>query len=175
MNELLRPFEPPAVLEDEQIEKLRKLQEATLHYAKSILELLPNVEDRDRALKALQDVKLFGDTAIRFGRTILTPAVLAEHFASVERKDQRVERVWMNSYTFADIRKWGRDIMDVESQMIFLKRGIMGRVWGGTTVCITRTIKPGFIVLISDVEAEQTKNADQEPGWVPTPDQLIKL
>ena len=170
----LSAFQPPTPLEDEQVVKMRRLQEGTLHLANLLADILPNVDDRDKAIEALKEVKLFGESAIKWGRTILTPAVLAQHFAPTEARDLRVVRVWMNVFNFADVRKWGRDILNVESQAINLRKGIMGVAFNAT-LCVTKQIKPGYIVVISDHEAEETKSYDLEPGWIPAPNQLIRL
>ena len=46
----------------------------------------------------------------------LSGAVLADAFSLIERHDLRVARVYMNARDYADLRKFGRDILDIESQ-----------------------------------------------------------
>ena len=59
----------------------------------------------------------------------LTPSNLADAFAQVEKWDNRVARVFCNALDYADIRKWGRDVLDIESQATLLKTGMMATVW----------------------------------------------
>ena len=53
----------------------------------------------------------------------VTGAVLADAFALIERHDLRVARIFMNARDYADLRKFGRDILDIESQRDLLKTG----------------------------------------------------
>jgi len=60
----------------------------------------------------------------------LNGAVLADAYAQIERHDLRVARVFMNARDYADIRKFGRDILDIESQAALLKTGLQATLWG---------------------------------------------
>lgn len=64
----------------------------------------------------------------------ITGAVLADAFALVERHDLRVARVYMSARDYADVRKFGRDILDIESQAALLKTGLQGVLWGAQIV-----------------------------------------
>ena len=153
---------------------MRLLQEGTLQLAKLLMEILPNDDNRHRALASLQSTKIFGEAAIKTGRTILKPEVLREYFARVENKDDLVARIWMNAFTYSDLRKYAREEMDFETQAALLKTGLQGYIWGAE-VRTTRKIEPGFIVLIGSKEAEEGGNMDLTPDWKPAPDQLIRL
>jgi hypothetical protein len=78
----------------------------------------------------------------------ISGAVLADAFALIERHDLRVARVYMNARDYADIRKFGRDILDIESQATLLKTGLQATLWGAQV--ITSRIVPELTVLSAD-------------------------
>jgi hypothetical protein len=79
----------------------------------------------------------------------LTPGDLADLYAEVERKDIRVELVLMNSTTYSDVRKWGRDILDIETDKENLKKGLMATIWGAY-IMVTVKIPDGVVIAISE-------------------------
>lgn len=81
----------------------------------------------------------------------LTPADLADSFASVERHDLRVARVFANALDYSDIRKWGRDVLDIESQATLLKTGLMATVWGAQII-VSRRVPAGYIYVCAEPE-----------------------
>jgi HK97 family phage major capsid protein len=76
----------------------------------------------------------------------ISGAVLADAFALIERHDLRVARVYMNARDYADIRKFGRDILDIESQATLLKTGLQATLWGSQI--ITGRIVPAGTVYV---------------------------
>lgn len=76
----------------------------------------------------------------------ISGAVLADAFALVERHDLHVARVFMNARDYADIRKFGRDILDIESQRELLKTGLQATLWGAQI--ITSRLVPAGTVYI---------------------------
>jgi len=81
----------------------------------------------------------------------LTPADLADAFASIERHDLRVARVFANALDYSDIRKWGRDVLDIESQATLLKTGLMATVWGAQVI-VSRRVPAGNIYVCAEPE-----------------------
>jgi hypothetical protein len=81
----------------------------------------------------------------------LTPSDLADAFASVEYWDLRVARVFANAKDYSDIRKWGRDVLDIESQATLLKTGLMGTVWGAQII-VSRKVPVGYIYVCTEPE-----------------------
>jgi hypothetical protein len=81
----------------------------------------------------------------------LTPADLADAFASIERHDLRVARVFANALDYSDIRKWGRDVLDIESQATLLKTGLVATVWGAQII-ISRRVPAGYIYVCAEPE-----------------------
>ena len=81
----------------------------------------------------------------------LTPPNLIDAFARIETHDLRVARVFMNALDFADLRKWGRDVFDIESQAQILKTGLMGSVWGAQII-VSRKVTPGYAYVCAEPE-----------------------
>lgn len=81
----------------------------------------------------------------------LTPADLADAYASVERHDLRVARVFANALDYSDIRKWGRDVLDIETQATLLKTGLMGVIWGAQVI-VSRRVPTGYIYVCAEPE-----------------------
>ena len=78
-------------------------------------------------------------------------ASLADGFALVERHDLRVARIYMNARDYADIRKFGRDILDIESQATLLKTGLMATLWGAQVIT-SRLVPVGTIYVCCEPE-----------------------
>ncbi len=78
-------------------------------------------------------------------------AVLADAFALIERHDLRVARVYMNARDYADIRKFGRDILDIESQATLLKTGLQATLWGAQLIT-SRLVPVGTVYVCCEPE-----------------------
>ena len=81
----------------------------------------------------------------------ISPAVLADAFAEIERHDLRVARIYMNAIDYADIRKFGRDILDIESQAHLLKTGLQAVLWGAQIIT-SRLVPVGFVYVCCEPE-----------------------
>ena len=81
----------------------------------------------------------------------LTPGDLIDAFARVETHDLRVARVFANAIDFADIRKWGRDVLDIETQGTLLKTGLLATAWGAQII-VTRKVAPGYMYVCAEPE-----------------------
>ncbi|OHD24549.1 MAG: hypothetical protein A2Y38_08830 [Spirochaetes bacterium GWB1_59_5] len=81
----------------------------------------------------------------------ISGAVLADAFALIERHDLRVARIYMNARDYADIRKFGRDILDIESQATLLKTGLQGVIYGAQVVT-SRLVPSGTVYLCCEPE-----------------------
>lgn len=81
----------------------------------------------------------------------ISGAVLADAFALIERHDLRVARVYMNARDYADIRKFGRDILDIESQATLLKTGLQATLWGAQIVT-SRLVPVGTVYVCCEPE-----------------------
>lgn len=81
----------------------------------------------------------------------ISPSVLADAFAEIERHDLRVARIYMNAVDYADIRKFGRDILDIESQATLLKTGLQATLWGAQII-ISRLVPAGYVYVCGEPE-----------------------
>jgi hypothetical protein len=81
----------------------------------------------------------------------LTPSDLADAFARIERNDLRVARVFANALDYSDIRKWGRDVLDIEAQAALLRTGLMATVWGAQII-VSRRVPTGYIYVCTEPE-----------------------
>lgn len=81
----------------------------------------------------------------------ISGAVLTDAFASIERHDLRVARVYMNARDYADVRKFGRDILDIETQATLLKTGLMATLYGAQIVT-SRLVPQGTVYVCCEPE-----------------------
>jgi hypothetical protein len=81
----------------------------------------------------------------------ISPSVLADAFAEIERHDLRVARIYMNAVDYADIRKFGRDILDIESQATLLKTGLQATLWGAQIIT-SRLVPAGYVYVCGEPE-----------------------
>lgn len=81
----------------------------------------------------------------------LTANALADAFANVERTDIRVATVFLNAKDYADLRKWDRDTLDIETQSILLKTGLMATLWGAKLI-VSRIVPEGTVYVCGESE-----------------------
>jgi hypothetical protein len=81
----------------------------------------------------------------------ISPSVLADAFAEIERHDLRVARIYMNAVDYADIRKFGRDVLDIESQATLLKTGLQATLWGAQIIT-SRLVPAGYVYACAEAE-----------------------
>ena len=81
----------------------------------------------------------------------ISGAALADAYSLIERHDLRVARVYMNARDYADIRKFGRDILDIESQATLLKTGLQATLWGAQLIT-SRLVPVGTVYVCCEPE-----------------------
>lgn len=81
----------------------------------------------------------------------ISPAVLADAFAQIETHDLRVARVYMNAIDYSDIRKFGRDVLDIESQASLWKTGMMATGWNAQFI-VSRLVPRGIVYCCCEPE-----------------------
>ena len=81
----------------------------------------------------------------------ITADVLADAFADIEQEDLRVARLYFNAKDYSDIRKWGRDILDIESQATLLKTGLQATLWGAQLI-VSRRVPVGRVYVCAEPE-----------------------
>ncbi len=101
----------------------------------------------------------------------ISSAVLADAFGRIERHDIRVARIYMNAVDYTDIRKFGRDILDIESQAELLKTGLQAYLWGAQIIT-SRLVPAGTVYVCGEpemfgripVRTELTVLSNDNPG-----------
>lgn len=81
----------------------------------------------------------------------ITPSAFIDAYAEIEQHDNRVARVFMNARDFADLRKWGRDVLDVESQATLLKTGLFATLHGAQII-VSRIVDAGYVYVCAEPE-----------------------
>lgn len=81
----------------------------------------------------------------------ISASVLADAFAEIEQHDLRVARIFINARDYSDIRKWGRDILDIESQATLLKTGLQATIWGAQVI-VSRLVPVGTVYVCAEPE-----------------------
>jgi HK97 family phage major capsid protein len=81
----------------------------------------------------------------------ISQAVLADAFAEIEKHDLRVARIYMNARDYSDIRKFGREILDIASQANLLNTGLQSTLWGAQII-VSRLVPAGFVYLCCEPE-----------------------
>lgn len=59
---------------------------------------------------------------------------IADSYSLVERNNLKVAHLFLNARDYADIRKFGREILDFDTQGDLLKTGILGTIYGAKVI-----------------------------------------
>lgn len=112
----------------------------------------------ERVFAVLDSIATAGFDSIAAGTNPDLPVVapissdiLADAFALIERHDLRVARIFMNARDYADIRKFGRDVLDIESQATLLKTGLQASMWGAQIIT-SRLVPVGTVYVCCEPE-----------------------
>ncbi len=97
----------------------------------------------------------------RFYPTILREQMLALGPAGT------VARIRLSAVSYVDIRKWGRDVFDIETDSAKLRLGIQGR-FEGAEVRLSRAVPQGVAALVLAGD-----DRDLAEDWAPEPSQLV--
>jgi hypothetical protein len=104
-----------------------------------------------RIFSAMEDAAAINDNTTINVSGYLDRDSLADAFAQVEQRRLRVAGIYMNPLDYSDIRKWGRDQLDIESQRELLQTGIMGRIWNAQ-ITTTTVIPVGKVFVVCEPE-----------------------
>jgi hypothetical protein len=81
----------------------------------------------------------------------ISSGVLADAFKEIEKHDLKVERIFINAADYADFRKFGRDILDPETQRVLLNSGVIGTLWQAAVIT-SRLVPAGTVYLTCSPE-----------------------
>jgi hypothetical protein len=79
----------------------------------------------------------------------LSGITIADAFSLIEIHNVRVAYIGMNARDYADLRKFGRDILDIETRRDTIKEGLMGCLWGAEIVT-DRDFPLGVVTLVDE-------------------------
>jgi hypothetical protein len=78
----------------------------------------------------------------------LEATIVSEMFSVLEGKNMPVTHLFMNAVRYADLRKWDRDTLDIETEMYKLQAGWMASMWGAKVV-IREAMPENDVVAVS--------------------------
>jgi len=79
----------------------------------------------------------------------LSVNTLVDAFAKMDSQNLRVAYVFLNARDYADLRKFGRDILTPESRVALLKLGLQGTTWAAMIIT-SRSIPAGTVWLATE-------------------------
>jgi len=106
----------------------------------------------------------------------LHPDVLADFFPELESLNVSPKNLYMNAKTFTAIRKWGRDIFDIETGAEAQKQGRMGALWGAI-VWLSKEVPDHTVLMTSegDTHGSILSLAEDIPGAKELVEMLAQL
>lgn len=149
-------FGPKKLFTDSQLEIINRMRGDFLLLASKVSEKTHANQMRDKGFEHLKEALHCFERSLT-SYTFLTGDVLADAFNTVERKDKRVEHLWVNTNTFCDIRKC-RDIFDAKTKIDELRANNQGTVWGAV-VHISKLIPDFSVALIGEREENLTRES----------------
>jgi len=168
INNIFRPPQDPT---PEQVERAKAVYDAFLQFATTLDDTLFHNQDTEACFELLRQARDKALSACRYGRSILTPDVVHRLFEPIEAQDQLVGRVYFNVVDYAELRKFGRDELNIEHKAEKLRQGIQGHIWT-SEIRINRKIPSGYALVL----AEQDMNEpDFDPEKGPDPSRLSQI
>jgi len=116
--------------EEKEIKEIRKTIDEVLKIAKT---------------KTAQTVEVRGE---------LKAKDISDCFKSVEVLNTRVTHILLNAYEYADLRKWERDNLDIETNIVYLKEGVMAKMFGAYII-VTKLCPRGRMIFSAHGEEKE--------------------
>jgi len=79
----------------------------------------------------------------------VSPDIIADAFGEIEQYGIGVARIFMNAKDHADLRKFGRDTLDLQQQGALFNTGVMSQIWGAQ-VLVSRVVQPGVAYIVGE-------------------------
>jgi hypothetical protein len=155
----------------EQIEREKLTHAAFLQFATTLDGILLHTQDSEACFELLRQARDKAIVACEANRSVVDINVLSRLFKPIEEKDQLVGRVYFNVMDYADIRKFCRGILDIETKAENMRKGIQGRLWLAE-IRIHRKIPLGYALVIPEHAME---NLDFNPEEGPDPTRLTRI
>ena len=104
----------------------------------------------------------------------VSPELLLDLFKPVEGKEKRVNALLMNAITYSEMRKWGRDFLEVINDIDEIRHGIMAYMWGALVI-VTKKAPTGKIIAVSEDEHKTAATLQLADKKESENDELVKL
>jgi len=95
----------------------------------------------------LQSVKVKADVKTAYTET--DPSTLADVFAALEVENVRTAVLMMNARNYANVRKFGSNLLDVETNRENLLKGLMAKMWGADII-VHKNVPVNTIMALSE-------------------------
>ena len=151
--------------------------------ARTAIEIIQDIRDKNPVLspEAKKVLKLV-PKLISGKRTIVESSDyrsahrIADCFSTIEVHGERVAVVLCDARAYAEIRKWDRDSIEIESRATYLEGGIMAYLWGAMVVIDRKAPKDVFVVSSEDGEhVAETALVREKPPIVEILSKMQKL
>lgn len=139
----VNPKVPITQVKERKFAVLRRTQDKAVA---SIAEL----EDT-RIFSAMEDACAVNDLTTINVAGYLDRDSMADAFAQIEAQRLRVANIFMNPLDFSDIRKWGRDQLDPQSQRDLLLSGVKASLWDAN-ITLSSVITQGTVYVCTEPE-----------------------
>ena len=103
---------------------------------------------KKRVAKALREFRRISDSEVVEGKGS-NSFRLCDGFAAIERFYKRVGFVVTSAKTFAEIRKFDRELYTHQTQASVLRLGMMGNIWGAEML-VSRDIEDGVFYMMDE-------------------------
>jgi hypothetical protein len=92
---------------------------------------------------------------IKGERRIVTPGFIVEMMNAVQMQDISINKITMNAYEYADLRKFGRDVMDIVTDYKLMAIGYMSTIFGIPIYCKKHHRNATFTLDLTDSTCKQ--------------------
>jgi hypothetical protein len=150
-------FGPKRLFTESQIEVINRMRSDFLLLATKVSEKTHRNPMQEKGFEHLKEALHCFERSLTTG-TFITPDIIADAFHTVERRDRKVDHIWVNPSTFCDIRKHCRDIFDAETKIENLKQNIQGVIWNAV-VHISKLIPDSSVAVIGEDEENLTRES----------------
>lgn len=109
-----------------------------------------NREETSRFLNLLEASTNGTSNRITISEPLDLP-IVRDAFTQIEGHDLRVGNIFINPNDFASMRRFGHEVLDIETHAEMIGRGRLGSIWG-TNINVSRGVPHGNIYIMAEPE-----------------------
>lgn len=79
----------------------------------------------------------------------ISPDILSDAIGEIEQYGIGVARIFMNAKDYADLRKLGRDTLDLQNQGVLFNTGVLATIWG-IQIIVSRVVPAGVVYICGE-------------------------